>query len=174
MRRSGVIARGGLATSGEEFGINTLPEFWPTDNLFFNLALKKMDISGTRVLVVEDDELVAMLVEAMLSDLGCDMRGLSRSVPEAIEAIGTLQMDVALLDVNLAGQQVFPVADILIQREIPIIFSSGYGTTGVPEQDRTAPVIPKPFTLQELEAALRVVSDNMSSEMCAHQIALGS
>ena len=134
-----------------------------------------MDISGTRVLVVEDDELAAMHVEGTLSDLGCDMCGLSRSIPDSIEAIGTLQMDAALLDVNLAGQQVFPAANILTQREIPIIFSSGYGTAGVPEQYRTALVIPKPFTFQELEAALRlVVSDNMSSEMCAHQIALGS
>lgn len=113
------------------------------------------DIVGKRVLVVEDDELVATMVEGMLADIGCEACGLARSVPEALEIVETLPMDVALLDVNLAGQRVFPVAEALSLKNIPFIFSSGYGAAGVPEEYRSAPVIPKPFRLEELEAAVR-------------------
>lgn len=113
------------------------------------------DIVGKRILVVEDDELVAMMVEGMLADIGCEVCGFARSVPEALEIVETLPMDIALLDVNLAGQRVFPVAEALSLKNIPFIFSSGYGAAGVPEEYRSAPVIPKPFRLEELEAAVR-------------------
>ena len=95
-----------------------------------------------------------MLVEAMLEDLGCVSIGVARTVPDAVASVETLEFDLALLDVNLAGQRVFPVAEALMAKGLPFIFSSGYGANAIPEEFRGAPLIPKPFTLEELEAAI--------------------
>lgn len=95
-----------------------------------------------------------MLVEGMLEDLECQVVHTAGSVPDAIEAVRTLAFDLAVLDVNLAGKQVFPVAEELAAKSIPFIISSGYGSSVVPDQFKAAPVIPKPFRIDDLEAAI--------------------
>ena len=109
-------------------------------------------LSGRRVLVVEDESLVAMLLETILEDMGCTPVGPASNVEEG-EAIArdTVDLDAALLDVNLAGRQVFPVAAVLKARGIPFVFSTGYGESGLPDEWRGNPTIQKPFT----EAAVR-------------------
>lgn len=109
-------------------------------------------LSGRRVLVVEDESLVAMLLEMILEDMGCTPVGPASNVDEG-EAIArdTVDLDAALLDVNLAGRQVFPVAAVLKARGVPFVFSTGYGESGLPDEWRGNPTIQKPFT----EAAVR-------------------
>jgi CheY-like chemotaxis protein len=112
---------------------------------------------GLRVLVVEDEDLVALMVEDMVADLGCEVVHTARTVPEALAAAETERVEFALLDVNLSGSQVFPVADALIRRQIPFAFASGYGQGAVPDTYRTVPVIPKPFRIEDIDAAIRSV-----------------
>lgn len=110
--------------------------------------------AGLRVLVVEDEMLVAMIVEDMLTDFGCAVVGPAPNVSEATALAAGAEIDVALLDVNLSGQAVFPVADALKARSIPYAFASGYGDAGVPDAHRAAPVLQKPFRQADLQRAL--------------------
>jgi CheY-like chemotaxis protein len=110
--------------------------------------------AGCRVLVVEDEAMIAMLVEDMLADLGCAVVGPAHGLDEALALVGDGRMDAALLDVNLAGQPVFALADALREKGVPMIFSTGYGDAGLREVDRGAPVLQKPFRSQDLARAL--------------------
>jgi len=112
------------------------------------------DLSGLRVLVVEDEGVIAMLLEDMLETLGCEIAGSLARLEQAHTAASTVSADVALLDVNLNGQPVFPVAATLVERGIPFVFSTGYGPTGIPSHLASHPVLSKPYGIKELECAL--------------------
>jgi CheY-like chemotaxis protein len=112
-------------------------------------------LAGLRVLVVEDEGPVALLVETMLEDLGCAVVLSAASIREALELVRRGGFDVALLDVNLAGEKVFPVADELRRLGVPFAFASGYGADGLRPDLKDVPIIQKPFQLGDLEAALR-------------------
>jgi CheY-like chemotaxis protein len=112
-------------------------------------------LSGRRVLVIEDEMMVAMLLEDMLADLGCTVVGSAARVEEAlalIEAAGAL--DAAVLDINLNGQKSYPVADALVARSVPFLFATGYGRDSVMNGYRSFPLLQKPFRPSELAAAL--------------------
>ncbi|MBN9320332.1 MAG: response regulator [Caulobacterales bacterium] len=115
-------------------------------------------LSGLRVLVVEDEALVAMLVEDMLTDLGCTVVGPLADLDEALAIVGDAEIDCAVLDVNLGGKPIFPVADALKARGVPFAFASGYGEAGVREDHRSAPVLQKPFREADLARALDVLA----------------
>jgi len=113
-------------------------------------------LQGRRVLVVEDELMIAMLVEDMLADLGCTVVGPAHTLEMALKAVeAEPQIDAALLDVNLAGQPVFPVADALRARHAPLIFSTGYGEAGLRDVDAGSPVLQKPFRAGDLAKALQ-------------------
>ena len=113
------------------------------------------DFQGLRVIVVEDDSLICLLFEDMLSDLGCKVVGTAGDLKRAIElAQRDESVDVAILDVNLAGQVVFPVADILCRRGIPILFATGSGVGGLPPDWQGHCSIQKPMTAATLAKAL--------------------
>lgn len=107
-----------------------------------------------RVLVVEDEMIIAMMIEDMLLEMGHDVIGVVMRLPQAIEAATGLMFDLALLDVNLDGDRSFPVADILLERKIPFIFATGYGRTGVESLYGEAPIVSKPFTPEDLLRAM--------------------
>lgn len=107
-----------------------------------------------RVLVVEDEALVAMLVEDALLDAGFAVIGPAATVEEAIELIGRETPDAVVLDLNLAGEVSTPVADELAARRIPYIIATGYGASGLPEGHRNAPVLAKPYDPVELTTML--------------------
>jgi CheY-like chemotaxis protein len=112
-------------------------------------------MKGLRVLLVEDEGLVAMMLEDLLEDLGCEIAGSLASVGAAlawIEAGGSA--DVALLDVNLNGEHVFPVADALRAHGVPFAFATGYGEEHDP-RFRGAPLLGKPIRQDRLEALLK-------------------
>ena len=85
-----------------------------------------MDLAGLRAFVVEDEALVLMTLEDMLADLGCQVVASARHVEEALLLARETAVDVALLDVNVAGVRIDPVAELLAARGIPIVFVTGY------------------------------------------------
>ena len=112
-------------------------------------------MSNRRALVVEDEVLVGMLIEEMLRELGYEIAGLSTHLDQAVTLARTVAFDFALLDINLNGQQSFPVADAVRARGLPFLFATGYGSRIVPEPYRDAPILQKPFNLADLKAALQ-------------------
>ena len=113
------------------------------------------NLNGLKVLVVEDEMLVSMLVEDMLADLGCQVVGPAAELDEALSLAESADIDLALLDVNLGGKPIFPVADRLKARGVPFAFASGYGEAGLSEDHRGAAVLQKPFREADLAKALR-------------------
>lgn len=114
-------------------------------------------LEGRRVLLVEDESLVAMLLETILEDMGCTAVGPASNIEEGLRlAEGEPDLACALLDVNVAGQTVFPVAQALKARGVPFIFSTGYGEGGLPDEWRGHPTIQKPFTEATVHDALLV------------------
>jgi len=112
-------------------------------------------LSGRRVLVVEDESLVAMLLETILGDMGCAPVGPASTVEEGLAIIADAEpLDAALLDVNVAGREVFPVAETLKARGVPFVFSTGYGEGGLPDAWRGHPTVQKPFTEASIREAL--------------------
>lgn len=105
-------------------------------------------LAGLRVLVIEDESLVGMLIEDMLDQLGCAVAGSVSSLQQALEMAGRLEFDFAVLDVNLRGQPSYPVAEALQARGVPFVFISGYGD--VSGNWRNRPIIQKPFELDQL------------------------
>jgi DNA-binding response OmpR family regulator len=100
---------------------------------------------GKRILIVEDEMLVALLIEDFLTDLGCCTLGPCGSVANALVAARTESFDLAVLDVNLDGEMVYPVAEVLAERHIPFLFLSGYGNEAIPAGRSDWKVCSKPF-----------------------------
>jgi len=111
-------------------------------------------LKGLRVLLVEDEPLVAMLIEDQLSELGCVVAATAASVNDAMDKAASAAFDIAVLDVNLNSKQTYPIAELLRDKKVPFVFSTGYGEGGVPEPLRKAPVLAKPFTEDDLTRAL--------------------
>lgn len=111
-------------------------------------------VQGKRVLVVEDSGLTADEIVFGLEDLGCFAVGPVATIDQARDLLQHTQVDCALLDVNLDGVYVFPLAETLLQRRIPFILTTGYGASHLPEQYRAVPQLEKPFSDEELAKAL--------------------
>ena len=111
-------------------------------------------LAGQRALVVEDEGLVSVLIEDILLDSGCDIAGTASSLAEALDKVETLAFDFAIVDVNLNGLQSAPVAEALIERGIPFVLATGYGTTGLSKSFPGVPMLQKPFLGAELEQTL--------------------
>jgi CheY-like chemotaxis protein len=111
-------------------------------------------LAGLRVLVVEDEALIAMDLAATLRRVGCTTIGPARHVATAMCHVASDAPDVALLDVNLAGEEVFPVADALADRQVPFVFLTGYGRNVIPDRFRDRPLLGKPYSTAPLLATL--------------------
>jgi DNA-binding response OmpR family regulator len=112
-------------------------------------------LAGKRVLIVEDEALVALLIEEALSEFGCVAVGPCSTLAEALGAAATETFDLALLDINLFGEKVYPVAYALAERQIPFLLMSGYGAAGIPPDRRDDwKLCAKPFKVNELAAML--------------------
>lgn len=118
------------------------------------------NLAGRRVLVVEDESLVAMLLEDTLDAIGCEVAGMASRFDEALRKAKTLAFDVAILDVNLNGQRTFPIADALVERGVGFVFATGYDAASLPPAFQSAPVLKKPFQQRDLERALRAALDH--------------
>jgi CheY-like chemotaxis protein len=113
--------------------------------------------AGRRILVVEDEMLIGMLLEDMLADLGHHVVAVVPRVNEALAIVERESFDLAILDVHLNGQPVFPVAESLKQRGIPFVFATGYGERGLPEEYRSRPILQKPFAKDDLAKVVTAV-----------------
>jgi CheY-like chemotaxis protein len=111
-------------------------------------------LAGRRVLIVEDEALVAMLVEDALLDAGAEVIGPVATVADALEVLKAQIPEAAVLDLNLAGETSTPVADELAKRGVPFVVATGYGADGLPPGHANVPVLAKPYDPADLTAAL--------------------
>ena len=113
-------------------------------------------LHGLRMLIVEDETMVAMMVEELLESFGCEVVAVAASVKQALAVVAadTGAIDGAILDVNIAGEKVFPVADALTAKSIPFVFATGYGASGLDPGFEERPVIAKPFRVAKLTEVL--------------------
>jgi len=111
-------------------------------------------LHGLRLLVVEDESLVALMIEDMLEELGCIVAASAASLARALALAHSEKLDGALLDMNLAGQPVYPVAEILTDRRVPFIFATGYDRSTIDRRFAHVPVVHKPFDARELGRVL--------------------
>lgn len=114
-----------------------------------------MTSAGRRVLVVEDETLVLINLEDILEQLGWSIAAQAMRLPEAERLASSVEaLDVAILDVNIGGAKVFPAAQILRERGVPILFATGYGREGLPPEWQDHAVIAKPYSQTDIERAL--------------------
>jgi len=117
-------------------------------------VMSDSDLNGLRILVVEDEAAISLLLEDMLLDFGCEVIGPAARLAAALDAVAREQVDLAILDVNVAGEPIYPVAEALAERSIPFVFSTGYGSAGIRDTFRDRPVLQKPFAQHALKQKL--------------------
>jgi CheY-like chemotaxis protein len=121
-------------------------------------------LEGLTMLIVEDETIVAMLLEDMLADLGCSTVLHAGSIDEAINLVHERKPDAAMVDVNLGGVYAYPVAATLAEAGVPFVFTTGYGAGGIATEWAARPVVQKPFNLENLSATLeRALSENSAA-----------
>jgi DNA-binding response OmpR family regulator len=107
------------------------------------------------VLLVEDEQMVAVLLEDMVTSLGCETAMVAHNVRDALNAISLTPPDLAVLDVSLGEELVYPVAEKLGSLRVPFIFTTGFGRSAITLEWAARPVVQKPFNIAALEAALK-------------------
>jgi CheY-like chemotaxis protein len=111
-------------------------------------------LTGRRILVVEDSPVVAPFTADLLSDLGCEVVGPAPNMAAARELVEEGAFDGALMDVHIRGERVFPLCEILEARGIPFVLTSGYADWNMPDKWEERPRLQKPYTVEQVEAAL--------------------
>ena len=122
-----------------------------------------MSLRGLRVLIVEDEAIIALAIEDMLEELGCEAAGPALNLGEAQCLAQQERIDAAVLDINLAGRSSEPVARLLHKRGVPFCFSTGYESADVPSGLETVPLLRKPYTSERLGEVLRALLSTRST-----------
>jgi DNA-binding response OmpR family regulator len=117
-----------------------------------------MNVRRLKVFVVEDEAMIRMMVVDMLEELGHTIAAEAGNLGKAIDLAGSTDFDLAILDVNLDGKMITPVVELIHARELPIIFATGYGAAGVPNEFRNHMTLQKPFEIDALKAAVAAVT----------------
>lgn len=120
--------------------------------------------ASRRVLIVEDETIVAMLIEDMAAELGYEVAGLASRADTALELARDLRIDCAILDMNLNGQDSYSIAEMLNARGVPFVFATGYSTAELPAALRNVPILQKPFESRDLERALLAAARSRSQQ----------
>jgi CheY-like chemotaxis protein len=107
-----------------------------------------------RILIVEDEMTIALLLEEMVEDLGHEVAGLAMRLPEGLQLARTRALDLAILDVNLDGHMSYPIAEVLAARGVPYVFATGYGAAGIEPHYRDRVIIKKPYELSDVGGAI--------------------
>lgn len=113
--------------------------------------------SGGSVFLVEDEVMIRMMVADMLAELGYSVAAEAGEINEAIRLAQSAEFDFAILDVNVNGKVISPVADLISARNRPFIFATGYGSSGLPAEYRDRPALQKPFQIETLARAIQNV-----------------
>ena len=108
------------------------------------------------VFLVEDEAIVRMMIAGMVAELGHDVVAEAGNITDALKLAKTADFGIAILDINVGGQRIEPVAEILHDRHVPFVFASGYGAAGLPERYRDRTVLQKPFPIKQLADAITV------------------
>ena len=111
-------------------------------------------LRGRRVLVVEDSPLIATVLEDMLQDLGCSVVGPTGNMAFAVDLAKTEAMDAAIIDLNIRGGKVYPVAEVLRDRNVPFLLASGYADWTLREDFKDRPRLTKPYSAELVEQKL--------------------
>jgi CheY-like chemotaxis protein len=119
-----------------------------------------MTMTAGTVFLVEDEAMIRMMVADMLEELGYRIAAETGEINEAIRLAKTTEFDIAILDVNVNGKVISPVAELIKARNRPFIFATGYGTQGVPEDYRDRPTLQKPF---QIETLAEVIASTLKS-----------
>ena len=136
--------------------------------------LAKHNLHGLRVLVIEDEPIIALMLEDVLSELGCGVVGPASSLQQAFDIVHSQKdIDVAILDVRLGEQSAFPIANELAKRGTPLVFSSGMGAEGLPHEWRGHPAILKPATLADVAAGLQQAFEGHAATQTGARVAAG-
>jgi len=117
--------------------------------------MQPLERTDLRILVVEDEATIALQLEDMLTELGYDVVGPASRVRQALQLLEDRQVDTAVLDLNIAGELVYPVADVLANRGLPYIFATGYRISSLAEPYSGQFVLKKPFSRRELLQAIQ-------------------
>ena len=115
---------------------------------------------GGSVFLVEDEVMIRMMVADMLEELGYGIAAQAGEISEALRLAQSTDFDFAILDVNVNGKVISPVADLIKARNRPFIFATGYGSSGLPEEYRDRPSLQKPF---QIETLARVIENTLKS-----------
>jgi CheY-like chemotaxis protein len=113
-----------------------------------------MSTKSLKVFIVEDEAMIRMMEVDMLEELGHSIAAEAGHLDKAIELARSTDFDLAILDVNLDGKNITPVAELIKARGLPLIFATGYGAAGVPEEFRDCPALQKPFQVEALSSAI--------------------
>lgn len=111
-------------------------------------------LTKNHAIIVEDELLVGLMIEEMLKDLGCTVWGIARTPKDALEGLEQGKVNLALLDINLGGTDNFSVAEECKRRGIPMIFVTGYSMSEIPDICRDWPIVPKPFSPEQIQSAI--------------------
>jgi DNA-binding response OmpR family regulator len=115
--------------------------------------------SKLRVLVLEDEYLIAQMIEDLLAEAGCQVVGTAARLADALALADPRRVDLVLLDVNIGGEMAFPLVERLERSGIPLVFLTGYGRSILPEAHAGHPVVSKPFSAQQLLQAIRQATE---------------
>ena len=119
-------------------------------------------LKGKAILVVEDEPMIAMVLDDMLTDLGCSVVGPAHNLAQAQSLIGTTTCDAAIVDLNLNGTLSHPLIEALIGKNVPVIVATGYGGSA-PDLPSECRVLAKPYAIEDVEQVLRACLPDQSS-----------
>ena len=119
-----------------------------------------------RILVVEDEAMISMLLEDMVLDCGAEIVGPVAKFDDALELAHRAEFEVAVLDLNLNGTLSNPIAEVIRERGIPVIFATGYGADGLLDRFRDCPTLQKPFSQQDFAEAVAAACRQDAADRC--------
>jgi DNA-binding NtrC family response regulator len=134
----------------------------------YSLGPSSIQTSGRkhRILVVEDEAMISMLLEDMVLDCGGELVGPVAKFEDALELAHKAEFGVAVLDLNLNGTLSYPIAEVIRDRGIPVIFATGYGADGVPDRFSDCPTLQKPFSQQDFAEAVAGACRKQAANRC--------
>lgn len=125
-----------------------------------------LGVTRFRVLVVEDEPLIGMVIENVVEELGHEVVGPIGKLDEALELATHEPLDFAILDINIRGGHSYPVADMLMQRGLPMLLTTGYSPGIIPDRLQEQRRLRKPFTAEQLEAEIRLMCAGPEGSIC--------
>jgi len=136
--------------------------------LLYSEAEDAVDLHGRRILIVEDEQIVALDLELTLRTWGGTVVGPATTVSRAIEMARSQSIDGAMVDINLCGAAAFPALDILLQRGVPVILATSYPRESLPAAYRNLPILSKPYDPRRFSGLVQSIFSSSAREGSLH------